>query len=76
MTEVTGLTCGACGAESPPGARFCASCGQPVVTRGDERRVITVLFADLVGFTTMAETRDPEQVKNLVDRCFERLADL
>jgi class 3 adenylate cyclase/tetratricopeptide (TPR) repeat protein len=44
------------------------------VLRGDERRVVTVLFADLVGFTTMAERRDPEQVKNLVDRCFERLA--
>ena len=34
---------------------------------------MTVLFADLVGFTTLAETRDPEQVKNLVDRCFEEL---
>lgn len=74
MTEVTGLACGACGAESAPGARFCASCGQPIVSRGDERRIVTVLFADLVGFTTMAETRDPEQVKNLIDRCFERLA--
>ncbi len=33
----------------------------------------TVLFADLVGFTRLAEVRDPEQVKNLVDSCFERL---
>jgi class 3 adenylate cyclase/tetratricopeptide (TPR) repeat protein len=32
------------------------------------------LFADLVGFTTLSESRDPEHVKNLVDRCFERLA--
>jgi class 3 adenylate cyclase/tetratricopeptide (TPR) repeat protein len=45
-----------------------------LLARGDERRVVTVLFADLVGFTTMSESRDPEQVKNLVDRCFERLA--
>jgi class 3 adenylate cyclase/tetratricopeptide (TPR) repeat protein len=35
--------------------------------------VATVLFADLVGFTSLAERRDPEQVKNLVDSCFERL---
>jgi class 3 adenylate cyclase len=42
-------------------------------TRGDERRVVTVVFADLVGFTTLSEAMDPEQVKNLVDRCFERL---
>ncbi len=41
--------------------------------RGDERRVVTVLFADLVGYTAMSESRDPEQVKNLVDTRFERL---
>jgi len=35
--------------------------------------VATVLFADLVGFTTFSESADPEQVKHLVDRCFERL---
>ena len=33
----------------------------------------TVVFADIVGFTTLSEMRDPEQVKNLVDNCFERL---
>jgi class 3 adenylate cyclase/tetratricopeptide (TPR) repeat protein len=54
-------------------ARFCSSCGHPLGARGDERRVATVLFADLVGFTSLSETRDPEQVKNLVDSCFERL---
>ena len=41
----------------------------------DERRVVTVLFGDIVGFTALAETLDPEQVKNLVDRCFDRLAE-
>ena len=34
---------------------------------------MTILFADLVGYTALSETRDPEQVKNLVDGCFERL---
>src|SRR5213593_1928310 len=67
------MTCPACGAQADDGARFCASCGIELRRRGDERRVVTVLFADLVGFTTLSETRDPEQVKNLVDRCFERL---
>jgi class 3 adenylate cyclase/tetratricopeptide (TPR) repeat protein len=57
----------------PSGARFCAECGQDLRLRGDERRVVTVLFADLVGFTSLSETRDPEQVKNLIDQCFERL---
>jgi class 3 adenylate cyclase/tetratricopeptide (TPR) repeat protein len=42
-------------------------------TRNDERRIVTVLFADLVGFTTLSEARDPERVKNLIDDCFSRL---
>ena len=45
-----------------------------VAARHDERRVATVLFADLVGFTRLSESADPEQIKNIVDRCFERLA--
>jgi class 3 adenylate cyclase/tetratricopeptide (TPR) repeat protein len=62
----------------PELARFCPGCGQSVVSvgaRGDERRVVSVMFADLVGFTHLSEAMDPEQVKNLVDSCFERLAD-
>ena len=39
----------------------------------EERRVVTVLFADIVGYTALAEHRDPEQVKRMVDACFERL---
>jgi class 3 adenylate cyclase/tetratricopeptide (TPR) repeat protein len=57
----------------PDGARFCPSCGADLRLRGDQRRVVTVLFADIVGFTALAEHRDPEQVKGLVDGCFERL---
>ena len=34
---------------------------------------MTVLFADLVGYTALSETMDPEQVKNLIDGCFQRL---
>jgi class 3 adenylate cyclase/tetratricopeptide (TPR) repeat protein len=67
------VTCSSCGAETPAGARFCPSCGADQLVRGDQRRVVTVVFADLVGFTALSEHRDPEQVKALVDRCFERL---
>ncbi len=70
------VICSACGAESTPGARFCASCGQELLLRGDERRVVTVLFGDLVGFTGLSETLDPEQVKHLVDDRFERLVEV
>ncbi len=37
--------------------------------------MVSVVFADLVGFTALGESMDPEQLKNIVDRCFERLAD-
>ena len=67
------MMCGSCGGAVPEGARFCPSCGHATVVQSDERRVATVLFGDLVGFTALSETADPEHVKNLVDRCFERL---
>ncbi|QYG91991.1 AAA family ATPase [Iamia sp. SCSIO 61187] len=57
----------------PAGARFCPACGHPTTGPIDERRVVTVLFADIVGFTTLSETMDPERVKRLVDGWFERL---
>ncbi|MFZ0040111.1 MAG: adenylate/guanylate cyclase domain-containing protein [Solirubrobacteraceae bacterium] len=37
-----------------------------------ERRLVTVLFADLVGFTTLSERRDPEEVRDLLGRYFDR----
>ncbi|HEV2368800.1 MAG TPA: adenylate/guanylate cyclase domain-containing protein, partial [Acidimicrobiales bacterium] len=58
----------------PAGARFCPTCGHNVHGLGDQRRVVTVLFADLAGFTGISESLDPESVKNLVDRCFAALA--
>ncbi len=68
------MQCPSCGSTTPSDASFCPSCGHSLVARPDERRVTTVLFADLVGFTGFSEAADPENVKNLVDRCFEALS--
>ncbi|HMC38213.1 MAG TPA: adenylate/guanylate cyclase domain-containing protein [Acidimicrobiales bacterium] len=68
------MSCPSCGSEVSAGARFCPSCGHGVHARGDERRIATVLFADLAGFTGLSEALDPEHLKNVVDRCFARLA--
>jgi class 3 adenylate cyclase/tetratricopeptide (TPR) repeat protein len=72
--SIGAVNCPACGANAPPEARFCPTCGHALVSRPDERRVTTLVFADLVGFTRLAQTADPEQVKRLVDTCFGALS--
>ncbi|HEV7524404.1 MAG TPA: adenylate/guanylate cyclase domain-containing protein [Acidimicrobiia bacterium] len=67
------MTCPACGAPVADGARFCSECGQRLIVAADERRLVTVLMADLVGFTALSAGSDPEQVKRLVDACFNAL---
>src|SRR5947208_9114980 len=73
------LICPACGATSPLGFKFCGRCGAELKlpagpdTTGEERRVVTVLFADLVGFTARAEQLDPEDVRALLSSYYARL---
>src|ERR1700730_8308925 len=62
--------CRGCGAVVPAGARFCPACGKPVaeISRDEERKLVTVLFADLVGSTALADARDPERAARILDR--------
>ena len=95
------MNCPSCGFESPPGFKFCGSCGhkfedaagapaaaqppappppppppampsKPPVAR-NERRDVTVLFADVSGFTAMSEKLDPEEVHTIMNQVFEGL---
>ena len=63
-------TCASCGQENPDIARFCLACGLPLAdARGsarEERRLVSVLFVDMVGFTARAERLDPEDVHDLL----------
>jgi class 3 adenylate cyclase/tetratricopeptide (TPR) repeat protein len=78
--------CPSCGAANPPGQKFCGECGAqlaptsvPVETGAPaapvapaaERRLVSVLFADLVGFTTLSESRDSEEVREILSRYFD-----
>ena len=74
-----------CDAALPADARFCPACGAPAADAtggaseaaaetGRERKVATMVFADLVGFTSLNESTDPELVQALVTRAFDRLS--
>jgi len=82
-----GSPCTACGTTNLPSAKFCSECAAPLggasqgravaapspaaPTHVAERRLVTVLFADLVGFTPFAEERDAEEVRDTLTRYFE-----
>jgi class 3 adenylate cyclase/tetratricopeptide (TPR) repeat protein len=75
------LGCASCGAPNPPQAKFCGECGNalagadapaPAAAPTAERRLVSVLFADLVGFTTLSESRDSEEVRELLSAYFDR----
>src|ERR1051325_8634508 len=77
MAQSVTVACARCGTPVPAGARFCPSCGAPQAEAPREgRRVGTVLFRALSGFTELSERRDAEEIKGIVDRTFERLAEI
>src|SRR6266699_4987555 len=71
------MNCPVCGQENPAGFKFCGACGAELdaapATAREERKVITVLFADLVGFTSRAEKLDPEDVRAMLSPYYARL---
>jgi class 3 adenylate cyclase/tetratricopeptide (TPR) repeat protein len=61
--------CPSCGHENADDARFCSQCAtplEPAAAAREERKVVTCLFCDLVGFTARAESMDPEDVRRLL----------
>ena len=86
--EALSPKCPSCGAENPQGAKFCIECGADLAAHPapapaaqeteplpEERRKATVLFADLSGYTSVAERTDPERLKTIVDRALRRLGE-
>ena len=73
------MSCLECGRELPADARFCPACGAPVEGRAaapsEERKLATVLFADLVGSTALADDEDPERIRVLLDRFYDAMSE-
>lgn len=84
--------CPGCGHANPPGNKFCSECGADLYLRAaaakappgssteptaaGERRFVSVLFADLVGFTPFSESRDPEEVRSVLTAYFDRAREI
>jgi predicted ATPase/class 3 adenylate cyclase len=70
------ITCPSCGQDNPDGFRLCGMCGAslaPEAIAREERKVVTVVFCDLVGFTAKAEQLDPEDVRAILGPYHERV---
>jgi len=69
------VTCASCGTESPDGFKFCPGCGAPLGATSaplpEERKVVSALFCDLVGFTATSDGADPEDVDRMLTAYFE-----
>ena len=67
--------CSSCGQDNPEIARFCLACGAPLgeETPREERRIVSVVFVDLVGSTGQAETLDPEDVRAILKPYHDRV---
>src|SRR5919109_4466042 len=70
------VVCPSCGKENPDGFAFCGYCRAPLAERPatvEERKIVSVLFCDLVGFTAASEQQDPEDVRRRIRPYHARL---
>jgi class 3 adenylate cyclase/tetratricopeptide (TPR) repeat protein len=71
--------CSACGHELPEDAKFCLECGapvSPVAAPREQRKTVTVLFCDVAGSTELGESADPEALRAVLARYFERMKEI
>ena len=77
------MKCPECNLEIPDGSKFCNSCGYQITEGLDEakdsrimdseRKLVTVMFSDMSGYTAMTERLDPEEVKAIMSEIFSKI---
>src|SRR4051812_25841049 len=80
MGESRGMRCPSCGQENPERAKFCLECGTALADAAaaplasqESRRTVTVVFADMVGFTSLGESLDQESLRRVMDRFYAEM---
>src|SRR6185437_687066 len=71
------IVCPSCGRENPADSRFCNACGADLAAAEpaarEYRKVVTVLFCDVVGSTALGESTDPEALRTILGRYFDEM---
>ena len=70
------IVCPNCGQQNPEGFKFCGNCAsplEPAAQAREQRKTVTVLFCDVTGSTSLGEKADPEALRALLARYFERM---
>src|SRR5947207_9014305 len=78
-TSLVPLPCPSCGQDNPEAARFCLACGSRLLGEKagpQARKMVTVLFTDVVGSTALGETLDTEVLTSLMSRYFNRMREV
>lgn len=80
------VACQNCGSQNPIRFKFCGDCGEPILStspdevtthlRTPERKVVTVLFTDITGYTNISERLDPEDINQLMGHVFKKISDV
>jgi class 3 adenylate cyclase/tetratricopeptide (TPR) repeat protein len=70
------IVCQNCGQQNPEGFKFCGNCASPLESTPagrEQRKTVTVLFCDVTGSTELGENNDPETLRALLARYFDRM---
>src|SRR5215212_1814669 len=78
VVAVDVVQCSSCGETNPARARFCLACGTPIAAEDgapsrEVRKTLSVLFADMAGFTALGERLDQESLRRVMDRFYAEM---